>query len=99
MSTEPLDETVIVRKASARSEASTVRVSLPAEVVDNLGVTGGDQLAIIVTDDEVRIEPLRARFGLEQVHTFFTAFTLTSLLSSPLLQTPPKSTVTPIISV
>ena len=55
-----------VRKATGRDGSASVRVSLPGEAVDALGIDTGDSIVIVVDDDgEVRIEALNEFFGLD----------------------------------
>lgn len=58
------DEDVVVRKASGRTDSQTVRLSLPANVVDKLDITAGDNIAIIITEEEeVRLVSLESLVG------------------------------------
>lgn len=40
-----------VRKATGRRDSESVRLSVPADVVDNLGVVAGDNV-VIINDEE-----------------------------------------------
>jgi len=48
-----------VRKAQKRNNCNTVRLHLPADVVEALEIDDGDRIAVIVDDEgEVRLTPV-----------------------------------------
>lgn len=52
-----------VRGASGRSNSASVRLSLPGEAADALGIESGDSVVIVVGNESVRLEPVEDFFG------------------------------------
>lgn len=52
-----------VRGATGRANSASVRVSLPGEAADALGIKSGDSVVIVVDDGSVRVESVEDFFG------------------------------------
>lgn len=52
-----------VRVATGREDSASVRVSLPADAADALGIESGDNIVVVVDDDGVRIEGVTEFFS------------------------------------
>jgi hypothetical protein len=52
-----------VRVATGRDDSASVRVSLPADATEKLGIESGDNIVVVIDDDGVRIEEVPEFFG------------------------------------
>jgi len=60
------DTKIIPRRARKRQNTDTVRLSLPAEVVEALGIDDEDNVAIIIDEDDETVRLARFSSFLEE---------------------------------